>query len=184
MRNDLKRLWLWFLGLLGDTRPPEVRDAPCSGLGMNNTPSRVQMSQYHQRGEPRVARMSNEVRMDNTYVFDAAQMAPMRDARKPVLHRGSGKAYYDELVAAGLFNPLCDLTGVSLSWGFQVIYDKKELRMFQYPVVNYAPTVMLTAEGMSRKVDTDLPSEVIFDLLAKLLKHVREQNLNDNKETP
>lgn len=196
----MKAFALWLQGVwdqvvvgvrmaLGDTRPKEVREAPIGYMGQNKAPNphhhthnRVVMTNEYYK-HPQETVVISQPSMAKEYTFGS--VTPIRDARKPVLDRTDmhARTYFAELVALGLFDPRCNLNGVTLSWGFQVLYDKKELRMFQYPVVNGSPTVILSAEGMSRKVDTDLPSEVIYDLLIDLVKHVRKQNLN-NKETP
>lgn len=170
MRDVKDRVVIGVRMFLGDTRPKAVREAPCCCMGQNKSVNRVVMTnEYYQR--PR----------ELVFTPEMAQQ-PLTDARKPVFGRTdiNARTYFADLEALGLFNPRCNLNGFTQSWGFQVLYDKKELRMFQYPVVNGTPTVMLTAAGMSSH--TYIPSEVIYNLLHELREHVAKQDLNDKEK--
>lgn len=178
----MKAFALWLQGVwdqliigarmaLGDTRPKEIREAPIGYMGQNKAPN------HHGR--------VNTIVLGNTCHAFSPEMAatPLRDTRKPVLDRDdtNAKSFFLDLVVLGLFNHRCNLNGFTQLWGFQVVYDKQELRMFRCPVVNSSPTVILTAEGMSRRADADLSTETIYELLHELREHVAKQNLT-NKE--
>lgn len=174
MRDVKDRVVIGVRMFLGDTRPKEVREAPCSCMGQNKAPNRenrvVMTNEYYQR--PR----------ELVFTPEMAQQ-PLTDARKPVLTRTDlpSAAYFSSLVNLGLFDPRCNLNGFTNSWGFQVLYDKQELRMFRYPVVHHSPTVILSSDGMTRMMDIDFPLDEVYSVLNAMRDHVMAQNLVPSK---
>lgn len=173
--------------LLGDTRTHQVRSAPYGSMvGQNKAPNRhnkvVMTNEYYQRPQETVM-IPQQPSMAKEYTFGSVT-DPIRDARKPVLDRTDlpSAAFFSSLVGLGLFDRRCNLNGFTASWGFQVLYDKQELRMFRYPVVHHSPTVILSAEGMTRTREIDFPLGEVYSILSAMRDHVRAQKLVPFKE--
>lgn len=170
LRDAWDRVAIGVRMALGDTRTKEVQEAPCGYMQESKPPSMhnrvVMTNEYYRRP------------LERTFTPEMAQQ-PLRDERKPVLTCTDlpSAAYFASLVELGLFDRRCNLNGFTKSWGFQVLYDKQELRMFRYPVVHHSPTVILSADGMTRMMDTDFPLDEVYDVLNAMRDHVRKQNL-------